>query len=284
MENINNSNIKKEERTPNRKNRKKNGRNKEKKNNTLYDKQNVENLEKCSSLNYDDEKGNVVINKLEDEQKEKIQSSEENSKNFLIGKITGSNAKEIMENDDKTQTKNKDITNSAEDNNINESDNAYEGKRNIDISLGNAEIVVEPLVFEEKLKMWKGTVDSIKEKKEDEKKLQEQRQLNLENVKLAHSLNKEEKILQQMYLEQLKKDEELAKQLEQELNAEIRNELTKIEQDDFKIATIIQNSFDSEENQQNNNTNNGQSNNKKVSKLKLLKEKFRKFFKKKSSK
>ncbi|KAI4838283.1 hypothetical protein MKS88_002757 [Plasmodium brasilianum] len=144
--------------------------------------------------------------------------------------------------------------------------------------LNNGELVEEPLEFEEKLKMWKGTVNSIKEKREDEIKLQQQRQLNVENIKLAHTLNKEEKISEKMYLEQLKKDEELAKQIELELNKDIRNELSLMEQEDFKLATIIQNSFESEQS-----TTCGDDNYKKKSKTKLFTEKLKSFFRRKSS-
>lgn len=104
----------------------------------------------------------------------------------------------------------------------------------------NGELVVEPVKFKDKLNMWKGTINSIKIRKEDEQKLQEKRLKQLENVKLAQNLKKEEELLQREYLEQLKKDEELAKKIEQELNEEIKNELHQIEENDFKLAQRLQ--------------------------------------------
>lgn len=108
----------------------------------------------------------------------------------------------------------------------------------------NAELVVEPLIFEEKLNLWKGTINSVQIKKEDEKKQQEERLRILENVKLAQILKKEEEMLHKEYMEQLKKDEELAKQIEQKLHAEVADELHKIEESDFQLAQKLQSAHD----------------------------------------
>lgn len=110
----------------------------------------------------------------------------------------------------------------------------------------NGELVVEPLVFEEKLNMWKGTINSIQEKKDDEKKLQVQRQEQIKSAKLLQHLQKEEKMLQKVYLEQLEKDEKLARQIEEELNSETRGELNKLEEQDLELAKKLQDKINKE--------------------------------------
>lgn len=161
----------------------------------------------------------------------------------------------------------------------------------------NGELVVEPLVFEEKLNMWKGTINSIQEKKDDEKKLQVQRQEQLKSAKLLQHLQKEEKMLQKVYLEQLEKDEKLARQIEEELNSETR-ELNKLEEQDLELAKKLQDKINKENGiynyshdkrvskkgslESNQSCSDNSSKKNKIFNGKL-KEKFRELFKKKSS-
>lgn len=182
---------------------------------------------------------------------------------------------------------NQDISNSMQ---------AENGKQTRHIS-ENGELVVEPLVFEEKLKMWKGTIDSIQEKKDDEKKLQVQRQEQLKSAKLLQHLQKEEKMLQKVYLEQLEEDEKLARQIEEELNLETRGELNKIEEQDLELAKKLQDTINKEHeiynyshekvSKKNSMESNRSDSDKNSTKNKIfngkLKEKFRNLFKKKTT-
>ncbi|SBS83460.1 conserved Plasmodium protein, unknown function [Plasmodium ovale curtisi] len=217
-------------------------------------------------------KPNVNLSAESEDKKSVIAESKSVKSNTCV---VNSNANVANSNDGEDAKENGDTRTSLQSNKLNDiTENEKKEKMKEKNSLNNGELIVEPLIFEEKLKMWKGTVNSLKEKREDEMKLQQQRQLNVENLKLVHSLKKEEEMYEQRYLNQLKNDEELAKKLEIELNKDIRNKLSIIEQEDHKLATIIQNSFESEQS-----TICDDEHIKKKSKIKLLKEKLKSIFK-----